>query len=200
MDYMEGLFLGSLWSDTDYENRRHINLFILYGVVVCGIVVLSSFTGQFADLLGGNRVVKLALYLLLFLASPFLSFRYFRYPVYIKIPILLAQGFKYFIMTILFTTWTLPFVTASTSNVQEDIITFLNNTLESSTQLFADSAGTFSTVLGVITGGVYIVFLFAAIILLAILIPGTVFLIFKLLQFGYDKLVSKFILGNLLDR
>ena len=51
MDYMEGLFLGSLWSDTDYENRRHINLFILYGVLVCGIVVLSSFTGQFADLL-----------------------------------------------------------------------------------------------------------------------------------------------------
>jgi hypothetical protein len=197
---MEGLFLGSLWSDTDYENRRHINLFILYGVLVCGIVVLSSFTGQFADLLGGHRLLKLALFLLLFLASPFLSFRYFRYPLYIKLPILLAQGLKYFILTILFTTWSLPFVTSSTSNVQEDIVTFLNKTLESSTKMFVDSAGTFSTVLGVITGGVYIVFLFAAIVLLAILIPGTVFLIAKLLQFGYDKLVSKFILGNLLDR
>lgn len=200
MDYMEGLFLGSLWSDTDYENRRHINLFILYGLLVCGVVVLSSFTGQFADLLGGHRLLKLAFFLLLFLASPFLSFRYFRYPLYIKLPILLAQCLKYFILTILFTTWTLPFVTLATSNVQEDIVTFLNKTLESSTKMFVDSAGTFSTVLGVITGGVYIVFLFAAIVLLAILIPGTVFLIAKLLQFGYDKLVSKFILGNLMDR
>lgn len=200
MDYMEGLFLGSLWSDTDYENRKHVSLFVLYGMLVCACVSLSYFTGRFSDLLGGQRILKLVIFLMLFLASPFLNFRYYRYPLWIKIPILLVDAFKYFTMTILFTTWIMPYLSISATDLQLFVIDFLNKTLESMTKLFAESAGTFSTVLGVITGGVYVVFLFAAILILAVLIPGTVFLLVKFLQFGYDKLISKYILSNLLDR
>lgn len=197
---MEGLFLGSLWSDTDYENRRHVSLFILYGMLVCGCVMLSYFTGQLSGLLGEQRILKLSLFLVLSLISPFISFRYYRYPMWVKIPILLAEALKYFVMTILFTTWVMPFMTVSASDLQLSVMDFLNKTLETSTKMFAQSAGTFSTVLGVITGGIYVVFLFAVILLLAVMIPGTVFLIVKLMQYGYDKLISKFIIGNLMDR
>lgn len=200
MDYMEGLFLGSLWSDTDYENRRHVSLFILYGMLVCGCVMLSYFTGQLSGILGEQRIVKLSLFLVLFLISPFISFRYYRYPLWVKIPILLAEALKYFVMTILFTTWVMPFMTVSAADLQLNIVNFLNKTLESSTKMFAQSAGIFSTVLGVITGGVYVVFLFAVLLLLAVMIPGTVFLIVKLVQYCYDKLISKFIISNLMDR
>jgi len=200
VDYMEGLFLGSLWSDTDYENRRHVSLFILYGMIVCGCVALSYLTGSLSGLLGGQRAMKLAVFLLLFLASPFLCFRYYRYPIWVKFPILLAEAIKYFVMTILFTTWVMPYLSVSASDLQTFVIAFLNKTLESSTKMFVASAGTFSTVLGVITGGIYVVFLFGAMLMLAVLIPGTVFLIVRLAQYGYDKLISKFIINNLLDR
>lgn len=197
---MEGLFLGSLWSDTDYENRRHLSLFILYGMFVCGLIAMSFFTGQFADLLGAQRVLKLSVFLLLFLASPFLCFRYYRYPIWIKIPILVLEALKYISMTFLFTTWVMPYTAVTAAELQVRVIDYLNKTLESSTKMFAESAGTFSTVLGVISGGVYVVFLFASILILAVLIPGTLFLIVKLIQYGYDKLISKFILANILDR
>ena len=39
LDYLEGLLLGRLWSDTDYENRRHFGLFVLYGLFVDAIVL-----------------------------------------------------------------------------------------------------------------------------------------------------------------
>lgn len=200
LDYMEGLFLGSLWSDTDYENRRHISLFVLYGVLVCGVIALSYFTGQLSDLLGGQRIPKVTLFLILFLASPFLCFRYYRYPLWVKLPILLSGFVKYFLMTVLLTTWIMPFLNVSATDLQQGVLTFLNKTLESSTKIFVSSAGTFSTVLGVIAGGVYIVFLFAAAALLAVIIPGTVFLIAKVTQHGYDMLISKYILTDFIDR
>lgn len=200
VDFMEGLFLGSLWSDTDFENRRHISLYIMYGMFVCGLVALSYFTGSFSSLLGGQRVLKLVLFLLFFLASPFICFRYYRYPIWVKIPILLVQTCKFVVFTLLFTTWVMPYLRVSSSDLQTNLVNFLNKTLEASTQRFAESAGTFSTVIGVITGGVYVVFLFVSIIILAILVPGTIFLIVRVIQFGYDKLISKFILGNITDR
>lgn len=197
---MEGLFLGSLWSDTDFENRRHFTLYMLYGMFVCGLVMLSYFTGSFSDWLGGDRVLKIVLLLILFLASPFICFRYYRYPIWAKIPILAVQASKIAVLTLLFTTWVMPYLRISSDEVQTNLVGFLNKTLESSTQRFAESAGTFSTVIGVITGGIYVVFLFAAILILAILIPGAIFLLFRWIQYGYDKLISMFILSSISDR
>ena len=200
MDYLEGLFLGSLWSDTDYENRRHMSLFVLYGMAVCGIVVLSYFTGKFASILSGQQLLKYAVFFTHLLASPFLHFRYYRFPLWGKLPVLLLDALKYFVLTVILTSWVMPFLSFSAVDMQTKVVDFLNHTLETSTKMFVQSAGTFSTVLGVITGGIYVVFLFAVVLVLAVLVPGTFFLIVRLIQRGYDYLVSKFIMGNMLDR
>jgi hypothetical protein len=169
-------------------------------MIVCGFVALSYFTGRFADILGGQRVMKLAVFFALFLASPFLHFRYYRFPLWGKLPVLLLDALKYFAVTVILTSWVMPFLSFSALDMQTRVVDFLNKTLEASTKMFVASAGTFSTVLGVITGGIYVVFLFAAVLVLAVLIPGTVFLIVRLVQYGYDYLISKFIMGNMLDR
>lgn len=196
MDYLEGLFLGPLWSDTDYENRRHTGLFLLYGLSVVGLIAYSYFTGGFHSLLAEQQIVKIILLMLLFLASPFLCFRYYRMPVWVKLPILLAEAGKYFLLTVLMTTWVMPYTNVSLETLQQNMIGFLNKTLETSTERFAASAGTFSTVLGVISGGVYLLFLASAVLILALLIPGTVFLLVRMLQYGYDKLVHTFVLSQ----
>lgn len=200
MDFMEGLFLGSLWSDTDFENRRHVSLFMLFGMSVCGVIALSYITGSFSGILGGQRILKMILFLILFLASPFLCFRYYRYMLGLRLLILFVQAGKLVILTLLLTTWVMPYLQISSSDLQARLLTFLNQTLESSTEHFANTAGTFSTVLGVITGGVYLVFLFVSILILAVLVPGTILLLARAVQYGYDKLISKFILGNITDR
>jgi hypothetical protein len=200
VDFMEGLFLGPLWSDTDFENRRHVTLYMLYGMAVCGLIAFSFFTGSFSSLLGENRVVKLVMILFLFLACPFLCFRYYRYPIWIKIPILAVQAGKIALLTLFMTTWVMPYMNISSNELQTNMIGFLNSTLESTTKQFAGSAGTFSTVIGVITGGIYVVFLFAVFVILAILIPGMIFLLFRIAQYGYDKIISKLILINISDR
>ena len=200
MDYLEGLFLGPLWSDTDYENRRHTGLFLLYGLFVLGAIVYSYLTGGLSDLLAGHQILKIILLMLLFLASPFMCFRYYRMPIWVKLPVLLAEAIKYFLMTVLMTTWVMPYTHVAPETLQENMIGFLNKTLETSTERFAASAGTFSTVLGVITGGVYLLFLAFAVLILALLIPGTIFLLVRMLQYGYDKLIHMFVLGQAADR
>ena len=196
MDYLEGLFLGPLWSDTDYENRRHTGLFLLYGLSVVGVIAYSYLTGGFAGLLAGHQILKIILLMLLFLASPFMCFRYYRMPIWVKLPVLLAEAAKYFVLTVLMTTWVMPYTYVSLETLQANMIGFLNKTLETSTERFAASAGTFSTVLGVITGGIYLLFLASAMLILALLIPGTIFLLVRMLQYGYDKLVHVFVLGQ----
>ncbi len=200
MDYLEGLFLGPLWSDTDYENRRHTGLFLSYGLFVVGAIVYSYLTGGLSDLLAGHQILKIVLLMLLFLASPFMCFRYYRMPIWVKLPVLLAETIKYFLMTVLMTTWVMPYTHVAPETLQQNMIGFLNKTLETSTERFAASAGTFSTVLGVITGGVYLLFLAFAVLILAVLIPGTVFLLVRMLQYGYDKLIHMFVLGPAADR
>ena len=200
MDYLEGLFLGPLWSDTDYENRRHTGLFLSYGLFVVGAIVYSYLTGGLSDLLAGHQILKIVLLMLLFLASPFMCFRYYRMPIWVKLPVLLAETIKYFLMTVLMTTWVMPYTHVAPETLQQNMIGFLNKTLETSTERFAASAGTFSTVLGVITGGVYLLFLAFAVLILAVLIPGTVFLLVRMLQYGYDKLIHMFVLGPAEER
>ena len=200
MDYLEGLFLGPLWSDTDYENRRHTGLFLLYGLSVVGVIAYSYLTGGFAGLLAGHQILKIILLMLLFLASPFMCFRYYRMPIWVKLPVLLAEAAKYFVLTVLMTTWVMPYTYVSLETLQANMIGFLNKTLETSTERFAASAGTFSTVLGVITGGIYLLFLASAMLILALLIPGTIFLLVRMLQYGYDKLVHVFVLGQAGER
>ena len=109
MDYLEGLFLGPLWSDTDYENRRHTGLFLLYGLSVVGVIAYSYLTGGFAGLLAGHQILKIILLMLLFLASPFMCFRYYRMPTWVKLPVLLAEAAKYFVLTALRATRGMPF-------------------------------------------------------------------------------------------
>ncbi len=200
MDYLEGLFLGTLWSDTDFENRRHFGLFFLYGFLVAGLVIFSFLTGKLTWLLSDMQIPKLVILMALFLASPFMHFRYYRFPLWAKIPVLLAGAFKYVCATFLMTTFVMPYTKITFPELQENMIGFLNQTLETATERFSEAAGTFSTVLGVITGGIYVMFLFLFSAALAILIPGTLMILMRLLQHGYDKLVATFILGNAIDR
>lgn len=200
MDYLEGLLLGRLWSDTDYENRRHFSLFILYGLFVDLLVVYNYMTGSMNNLIAGGFLPKVILFVVLFFFCPALCFSYYRMPLWGKIPVLLAQLAKFGALTLLITAWARPKLSVSFGDLRDFLISYLNKTLERFTEKYVDTAGTFATVLGVISGGVYIVVVVVLILLAAVLIPGLVFCAARFLQYWYDKVVSMLVLSDYTDK
>lgn len=200
VDYLEGLLLGVQWSDTDFENRRHVSSLVLYSILVNAVIILNYFTGKFPYLFSGDFTIRLVFYLILFFGCPFICFRYYRFPIWAKIAVLLVQTVKQLILTVLLLSWVRPKLTLPSEELKDTLIDYLNNTLATQTQHFEESAGTFATVIGVIFGGVYVVFVFLAVVVLALIVPALFIFFMRLIQLGYDKLIAKFILADHIDR
>ena len=191
---MEGLFLGKLWSDTDFENRRHLGLFVLYGLFVDSIILFNYFVGKSIPGTGHFGVLQIILFILLFLACPFICFRYYRMPIAGKILILTEKFFKSYLVVSFTVVQMLSRITVQKSGFQDFVMNYLNGTLEKYTERFASSAGSFATVLAVLAGGVHVVLTAVIVIAAAVLIPGLVYLLVRCLQYGYDWLINRYII------
>lgn len=194
MDYLEGLFLGKLWSDTDFENRRHLGLFTLYGFLVALIFSYRYLTGRPLFFLGGFGTIQTVLLVLLFLGCPFICFRYYRMPFWGKLLVIFEKIAKAVLVIDLTVELAIPRVKVQVGGLQDYLIGYLNSTLETYTEKFASEAGSFATVMGVLMGGIHTVLVFVGIIALAVIVPGLVFLLIRYVQFGYDWIIDKLIL------
>ena len=188
MDYLEGLLLGRLWSDTDYENRKHFGLFILYGLFVDAILERG--------LLGFGIIgpIHIAVFVLLFLANPLICFRYYRMPWWGKIMILLVKIFKAYLIISYTVSLLLPRLSVRVDDLQDYLIGYLNLTLEKYTEKFAATVGSFSTVVGVLAGGVHVVGTVLLFTLAFIVIPSLIFLAVKFVQLAWDWVVNMLII------
>ena len=186
--------LGRLWSDTDYENRRHFGLFIIYGLFVDAIVLYLYILNQ--ELFGFGRIgpIHIAIFVLLFLANPFICFRYYRMPLWGKCLILLVKIFKSYLIVSYTVSLLLPKLSVQVGDLQDFLIAYLNSTLETYTEKFQASAGSFSTVLGVLAGGVHVVGVVLLYAVAAIVIPSLIYLAIKLVQYLWDWVVNTLII------
>ena len=157
LDYLEGLLLGRLWSDTDFENRKHFGLFVIYGLLVDAIVLYLYISGKGLLNFGIVGPIHIAVFTLLFLANPFISFRYYRMPWWGKILVLAVKIYKSYLIVSYTVSLLLPRLSVQVDDLQDFLMTYLNGTLEKYTEKFQASAGSFSTVLGVLAGGVHVV-------------------------------------------
>ncbi len=196
LDYIEGLFLGKLWSDTDFENRKHVNLFILYGLFVDCIIAFTYFTGNSIPGLGKTGVIQIAILVLLFLLNPFINLRYYRMPLWGKLIVLFEKLCKNVLLVGVSTSLILPRLTVESSELQEFLITYLNSTLEHYTKMFYSSAGSFATVMGVLAGGIHVVFIFVLALVIFVCLPGVLYLAYRLIQYGYDWVINYFFLKS----
>jgi len=194
VDYTEGLLLGSLWSDTDFENRRHIGLFTLYGILIAVIVVATSFLGMNILDLGNVTFVDKVILAVLMVACPFICFRYYRMPLWGKIIVLIEKLFKCYLVMDITVYLMISRIKVGNDNLQEFLINYLNSTLEKYTTKFQSQAGAFSTVMGVLAGGVHVMLIVVLLVVASIVVPGLIFLVFRFVQFAYDWVVEHLIL------
>ncbi|MCR5049393.1 MAG: hypothetical protein K6A37_10610 [Saccharofermentans sp.] len=194
MDYAEGLFLGRYWSDTDFENRRHVELFLLYGVLTFIFLVMFYWTGSPFIGVGSFGMFSIIMLSLLTVGNPVLCFRYYGMPLWGKACILTVKVYKAYLVMSLTVSLIIPRLTVQSNGLKDFLIDYLNSTLESYTEKFASGGGSFSTVMGVLTGGIHVVLVIVLVIAALILIPGLFVLIFKVVQYFYDLLVDRLIL------
>ena len=197
MDYAEGLFLGQLWSDTDYENRNHAGLFILYGLLTDCVILYNFYFGKNLLGLGSFGTVHIVLLILLFLASPFICFKYYRMPVWGKGLVLAEKVFKAYLILDLTVSLIMPRITIEKDGLQDSLINWLNGTLETYTEKFSGDAGSFSTVMGVLAGGLHTVFVILLWIVALVVIPGLIYIVYRILQYMYDWVMEKLVIRKL---
>ena len=194
LDYLEGLLLGRLWSDTDFENRKHFGLFVIYGLLVDAIVLYLYISGKGLLNFGVIGPIHIAVFTLLFLANPFISFRYYRMPWWGKILVLAVKIYKSYLIVSYTVSLLLPRLSVQVDDLMDFLMTYLNGTLEKYTEKFQASAGSFSTVLGVLAGGVHVVGTVLLYALAAIIIPGLIYLAIRLVQYVWDWVVNTLII------
>lgn len=194
LDYLEGLLLGRLWSDTDFENRKHFGLFVIYGLLVDAIVLYLYISGKGLLNFGIVGPIHIAVFTLLFLANPFISFRYYRMPWWGKILVLAVKIYKSYLIVSYTVSLLLPRLSVQVDDLQDFLMTYLNGTLEKYTEKFQASAGSFSTVLGVLAGGVHVVGTVLLYVLAAIIIPGLIYLAIRIVQYVWDWVVNTLII------
>lgn len=194
LDYLEGLLLGRLWSDTDFENRKHFGLFVIYGLLVDAIVLYLYISSKGLLNFGIIGPIHIAVFTLLFLANPFISFRYYRMPWWGKILVLAVKIYKSYLIISYTVSLLLPRLSVQVDDLQDFLMTYLNGTLEKYTEKFQASAGSFSTVLGVLAGGVHVVGTVLLYALAAIIIPGLIYLAIRVVQYVWDWVVNTLII------
>lgn len=194
MDYLEGLMLGKLWSDTDYENRKHFWLFIIYGLLCNCIVLYTYLLGKRLLGCGDVGMPMFAAFIVLFVACPFINFRYYRMPLWGKILVLAEKIFKSYLVLSYTVSLMLPKLTVKVGDLQNFIVDYLNKTLEEYTTKYAASSGSFATVTGVLAGGLHVMLTVLGIIVVAMIVPGLIYIVFRVAQFVWDWLINTLIL------
>lgn len=194
MDYLEGLFLGKLWSDTDFENRRHVTLFILYGLFVDAMVFFTYWTGKRIPVLESWGTAQMVIFIALCVLCPFICFRYYRMPLWGKLLVLLEKAYKHVLIIAFTINFCLPYLSVQSGDLQSFLITYLNETLEESTQSYLESSGTFATILGVVSGGIKIVGVVVFWALVSVVLPGLMYLIYRIVQYGFDWVIGRLVI------
>ena len=194
MDYFEGLFLGKLWSDTDYENRNHVGLFFLYGLFVDAIVLYNYVYETKLLGIGDFTDMHLILFVILFIACPFICFKYYRMPIWGKLIVLCEKIFKAYIVLSFTVSIIIPRITVQKDGLQDFVVNYLNSTLETYTEKFSANAGSFSTVMGVLAGGLHTVVVIVMVIAVLVLVPGLIYIATRIVQFCYDWLIDRLLL------
>ena len=200
IDYIEGLFLGRIWSDTDFENRKHVSLFVLYGLLVDAFVLY--FYLKNVNLLGiGNfKTYQLVILISLFVACPFINFRYYRFPWWGKALVLIEKFYKNVLIFSLIVSAIIPRITIPTGDLKDYLIDYLNYTLEEYSTKYSASAGAFSTVIGVMAGGIHVVLYFLLNLFILIAAPAILYFAYRMLQYAYDYLFNELLIKRIINR
>lgn len=191
MDFLEGFLLGPVWSDTEYETRRHIGLFWLIGWLNFAVFLLIAiFPDKTPNLFKLPLFVPIMLFFILALLSPLACRYYFKLNIFLKLGILIASAAKFCFGFVALIEYANSKVSIDMATAPQMLMDYINKSIAETSEYFSSlGEGAVSMIIGLIAGGLLIVLTFAGIVLLASVIPALLLVLMKLIQRGIDLLV-----------
>ncbi len=194
MDFLEGFLLGPVWSDTEYETRRHTGFFWLIGWITAAVFFwLLLYPERYSQWLFVNLTSAIVLTVILFIATPFMSRFYYKVHFLLKIPMLFIQIAKFVLLLKISLHIGLARYQINRAEFPQQLLEHVNQTIENSTVYFETLGRGIGMLLGIIAGGLIIVSTIIGIVLLATLLPVIALLVFKTLQRLLDELIYRYI-------
>jgi hypothetical protein len=198
VDFLEGFLLGPIWSDTEYETRRHTTLYWLIGWLACaGYVWLQLKPAVMQPWLDLPPLVPILSFCFLLIALPFASRYYYRLNFFLKLVILLLQLGKLAAAFLAFYQKVLPYYTINLDTLPQDMLDYVNQTIAKATETFATMGKAVGMMVGLAAGGLQVVLTLVGILLAASIIPALYLTLIQLLQRGVDYLAHRTLLRNL---
>ncbi len=190
-DYLEGCLLGPLWSDTDYETRRHHGMRGFYALVfwlVFLVLLYLSNRSSLPEFLKRSNVYS-TVFAGLLLLSPFLNFIYYKLLSPFRALILGVQGLKLLSFLCWFYALTVPNIKLNLSEFYTSGLLFFDATLGQVIDSYAQSFGE----IGLFIGGAFVfligLILFILFVCVLIFLPLLLLGFVRMTQTFYDQVV-----------
>ncbi len=189
MDFLEGFLLGPLWSDTEFETRRHRGFYWFIGLAVSALLAYLVLYPEKSPLLLEVSVTGLiALFFFLALVSPLLSHIYYRMILPVRLVILLLQALKYAAGMLVLLRQVLPRISFNSATVGQDSMDFINRIIGATTDYFTGMAQGTGMIVGIVAGGLGVVLVMILAALVALVVPIIWLYIMRLIQGVIDQL------------
>lgn len=192
MDYLEGFLIGSVWTDTDYETKRHTAVHVLLAFLVAVWYIFLQLLPAKQSIM--SRIpwpYSLVIFIVLMLVTPIIACFYYRLPLYARVLALAVYALKYLLGAWVLIQLTLPLFTVDTAGLQEFFYEEINHNIETAISWFDFLGYLFSMILGIIIGGLWLVLKLLFFLLVLIAIPLVVLILVKLVQYGLDRAVAR---------
>lgn len=189
MDFLEGFLLGPLWSDTEFENRKHNGLFWLIGLACCSLLALLFLYPEKAPILLDTSLTGLiALFILLTLVSPLISHLYYRMVLPVRLAIILLQTLKLSAGMLVLIRLVLPKIGLNMNTVAQDALDLINKIIGASTDYFTKIAQGTGMLVGIILGGLGVVLGLVIAVVASLVLPIIWLAILRFIQRCIDLL------------
>lgn len=189
MDFLEGFLMGPVWSDTEYETRRHIGFFWLIGwLFLAAFAFFLVYPDKAPAWLGMPTYLPYIFFFLLALLTPLACRFYYRLNIALKIPILMLLALKFVFGFLAFLQFWQSRITVDLSTLPQNALEYINTVIARSTDYFSGLGDGTSMLVGIIAGGLLIVLTFAGGLLVATVLPSLYLILMKMIQRGIDLL------------
>lgn len=192
MDFLEGFCLGPIWTDTDYNERRHSLCYLILGFLMILLVALCLVRPSLSStLLLDYRWTNLTIALLLFIALPFAAAYYHRIPRPWRYLILLGYIVQYWCFVAFMVQTLVLQLTPRQADLSSFFLDQINNMINNGVNFFAFLGGLTGNLSGIMGSALLLSFLFILFLFALLLVPVLYLILVKNLQRLWDRLVIR---------
>ncbi len=194
MDYLEGFFIGPIWGDTDYKNRRHFGSHIILSFLMLLLFIVAIIRpALLRPFIFVSYPSSLVFLILLVLLTPLFSSFYYRLPGAVRPLLILLYLFKYSLLFYVLLHFLLPLVPERIDNLSELVFERMDNHIAAAIEFFEFAGSLFGMILGIVAGGLWIVLEMLILVMALLVVPLLSLGLMKgtqyLLDFSYKKLI-----------